>query len=65
MSDKKDYLYYEFETFKAQMAEATALLKKMNEAANYMRWQYEMDETMKEFEREVNDASGWLSSWCG
>jgi len=61
----KDYLYYEFEEFKKQMAEATALLKKMNEAANYMRWQYEMDETMKEFEREVADASGWLSSWCG
>lgn len=60
-----DDLYYEFETFKAQMAEATALLKKMNQAANYMRWQYEMDEVMKEFEREIADASGWLSSWCG
>jgi len=59
-----DDLYYEFETFKAQMAEATALLKKMNQAANYMRWQYEMDEVMKEFEREIADASGWLSSWC-
>ena len=65
MSDKKDYLYYEFEEFKKQMEEATALLTKMNEAANYMRWQYEMDETMKAFEREVQDASGWLSSWCG
>ena len=65
MSDKKDYLYYEFEEFKQQMAEATALLKKMNEAATYMRWQYEMDEVMKEFEREVDTANGWLSSWCG
>ncbi len=65
MSDKKDYLYYEFETFKAQMAEATELLKKMNEAAEYMRWQYEMDEVMKEFEKEVDRANGWLSSWCG
>ncbi len=65
MSDKKDYLYYEFEEFKQQMAEATALLKKMNEAAEYMRWQYEMDEVMKEFEKEVERADGWLSSWCG
>lgn len=65
MSDKKDYLYYEFETFKAQMAEATELLKKMNEAAEYMRWQYEMDEVMKEFEKEIDRANGWLSSWCG
>jgi len=60
-----DDLYYEFDEFKEQMAEATALLKKMNQAANYMRWQYEMDEVMKEFEKEVADASGWLSSWCG
>ena len=60
-----DDLYYEFDKFKEQMAEATALLKKMNEAANFMRWQYEMDEVMKEFEREIADASGWLSSWCG
>jgi len=65
MSDEKDYLYYEFETFKAQMAEATELLKKMNEAAEYMRWQYEMDDVMKEFEKEVQRADGWLSSWCG
>lgn len=67
MSDEKEksYLDYDFATFKEQMEEATALLKKMNEAANFMRWQYEMDETMKEFEREVADASGWLSSWCG
>lgn len=68
MSDdkkEKSYLDYDFHTFREQMAEATALLKKMNEAANYMRWQYEMDEAFKEFEREVADASGWLSSWCG
>lgn len=62
---EKSYLDYDFKTFKAQMEEATFLLKKMNEAANYMRWQYEMDEVFKEFEREVQDASGWLSSWCG
>lgn len=60
-----DQEYYEFSEFKAQMAEVTALLKKMNVAANHMRWQYEMDEAFKEFEREVQDASGWLSSWCG
>jgi hypothetical protein len=67
MSDKKEksYMDYDFNEFRKQMAEATGLLKKMNEAANYMRWQYEMDEVMKEFEREVSDASGWLSSWCG
>jgi hypothetical protein len=67
MSEKKEksYMDYDFETFKAQMEEATALLKKMNEAATYMRWQYEMDEVMKEFEREVSTAGGWLSSWCG
>lgn len=67
MSDKKEksYLDYDFKTFKAQMSEATKLLKEMNEAATYMRWQYEMDEVMKEFEREVDTANGWLSSWCG
>lgn len=67
MSDEKEksYMDYDFATFKEQMEEATAILKKMNEAANYMRWQYEMDEVMKEFEREVADANGWLSSWCG
>jgi hypothetical protein len=67
MSDKKEksYMDYDFNEFRKQMAEATDLLKKMNEAANYMRWQYEMDEVMKEFEKEVSDASGWLSSWCG
>jgi len=60
-----DYKYYEWAEFREQMADVTAKLKKMNEAANYMRWQYEMDEAFKEFEREVQDASGWLSSWCG
>jgi hypothetical protein len=67
MSDKKEksYLDYDFAEFLTQMAEATALLKKMNEAATYMRWQYEMNEVMKEFEREVDTAHGWLSSWCG
>ncbi len=67
MSDKKEksYLDYDFKTFKAQMSEATKLLKEMNEAATYMRWQYEMDEVMKEFEREVDTVNGWLSSWCG
>jgi len=67
MSEKKEksYMDYDWETFRAQMTEATALLKQMNEAANFMRWQYEQDEAFKEFEREVQDASGWLSSWCG
>jgi hypothetical protein len=68
MSDdkkEKSYLDYDFAEFLTQMAEATALLKKMNEAANYMRWQYEMNDVMKEFEKEVDNASGWLSSWCG
>lgn len=64
MSDKS-YLDYDYEEFRKQMAEVTANLKKMNEAAEYMRWQYEMDEAFKEFEREVQAASGWLSSWCG
>lgn len=62
---EKSYLDYDFYTFKEQMKEATEILKKMNEAANYMRWQYEMDEVMKEFNNEVQTASGWLSSWCG
>jgi hypothetical protein len=62
---EKSYMDYDFNEFKKQMAEVTANLKKMNEAANYMRWQYEMDEAFKEFEREVADASGWLASWCG
>lgn len=67
MSDKKEksYMDYDFAEFLTQMAEATALLKKMNEAATYMRWQYEMNDVMKEFEREVDTAGGWLSSWCG
>lgn len=63
MSDL-EYEYYEWEKFREQMAEVTAKLKQMNKAAKYMRWQYEMDEAFKEFEREVQDASGWLSSWC-
>ena len=66
MSDlDKEFTYYEFSEFKEKMKSATALLKQMNIMANHMRWQYEMDEAMKEFEREVQDASGWLSSWCG
>jgi hypothetical protein len=66
MSDlDKEFTYYEFSDFKEKMKQATALLKQMNVMANHMRWQYEMDEAMKEFEREVQDASGWLSSWCG
>lgn len=64
MSELDDQ-YYEWAEFRQQMAEVTAKLKQMNKAANYMRWQYEMDEAFKEFEREVQDASGWLSSWCG
>jgi hypothetical protein len=60
-----DDLYYDWEQFRKEMAEATSLLKKINMAANYMRWQYEMDEAMQEFEKEVQCASGWLSSWCG
>ena len=66
MSDEHPkWLDYDFHTFKKQMEEATATLKKMNEAATYMRWQYEMDEVFKEFEKEVQTASGWLASWCG
>jgi hypothetical protein len=67
MSEKKEksYMDYDFAEFKEQMSQATALLKEMNEAANYMRWQYEMDDAFKEFEKEMHDASGWLSSWCG
>lgn len=65
MEDRPKYLDYDFHTFKEQMKEATATLKKMNEAAEYMRWQYEMDEVMKEFEKEVDRAGGWLASWCG
>jgi hypothetical protein len=66
MSDlDNEFVYYEFSEFKEKMEQATALLKQMNVMANHMRWQYEMDEVMKEFEREVQDASGWLSSWCG
>lgn len=65
MSDKeKSYLDYEYETFRKQMSEATALLKEMNEAANYMRWQNKMDDDFKDFENEIQNASGWLSSWC-
>lgn len=63
----KDWIGYEWDEFRAQMAEATATLKKMNEAANAMRWQYDVenDEVWEEFTRELNDAKGWLSSWCG
>lgn len=59
-----DYISYDFEEFKKQMAEATALLKKMNEANLHMRWQYPMDEVFEEFQSELNTAEGWLSSWC-
>ena len=69
MSDEnnkeKSYLDYEWEDFRAQMEEATDLLRKMNEAANYMRWQYEKDFVFKAFEKEMYDAQGWVSSWCG
>jgi hypothetical protein len=66
MSDlDKEFVYYEFHEFKEKMAQVTDLLKQMNVMANRMRWQYEMDEAFKEFEREIQDASGWLSSWCG
>lgn len=66
MSDEKEksYLDYDFEKFRKQMNDATALLKQMNEAATYMRWQYETDEAWKDFEREMSIAEGWLSSWC-
>lgn len=65
MSDKS-YLDYDWDEFRKQMAEVTANLKKMNEAANYMRWQHEMDEAFQEFEKEMNEAAnGWLASWCG
>ena len=62
---EKSYMDFNFEDFKQQMAEATSLLSKMNEAATYMRWQYEMDEVMEAFKKEVEIANGWLSSWCG
>jgi hypothetical protein len=67
MSEKeeKPWLYYEFDEFRKQMAEATATLKKMNEAAVAMRWQYETDEDWEEFVKEMSIAEGWLSSWCG
>jgi hypothetical protein len=58
-------LYYDFEEFKKQMSETTDLLKKMNEAATYMRWQHETDEGWEKFEKEMYIARGWLSSWCG
>lgn len=63
--EKDDLGYYDWTEFREQMAEVTAKLKEMNVAANRMRWQYEMDEAFKEFEREIQEASGWLSSWCG
>ena len=66
MSDKKEksVLDYDFETFKQQMIEATELLKEMNEAATYMRWQYDMEKELDAFQKEVNIADGWIHSWC-
>ncbi len=66
MSDEKEksFICYDFETFRAQMAEATKLLNKMNEAATAMRWQYETDKEWDDFARELSIADGWLSSWC-
>lgn len=67
MSDnKKSYLDYDFSTFREQMAEATATLKKMNEAAIAMRWQYNMenDAEWENFKSQISTAEGWLSSWC-
>ena len=63
---EKSYLDYDFSTFREQMAEATATLKKMNEAATAMRWQYNMenDAEWQDFQRQLNIAEGWLSSWC-
>jgi len=65
--DEKDFLTYEWDEFRERMAEATTTLRKMNEAAIAMRWQYDMenDEAWNEFKRELSDAQGWLSSWCG
>ena len=67
MSDKKEksVLDYDFETFKQQMIEATELLKEMNGAATYMRWQYNMEQELSAFQKEVDIASGWINSWCG
>jgi hypothetical protein len=67
MSDEKEksYLDYDFEEFRRQMSEATVLLKKMNEAAIYMRWQYPTDKEWEKFANEMSTANGWLSSWCG
>lgn len=66
MSEEKEqsYLDYDFEDFRERMIDATKLLKKMNAAANAMRWQYEMGAAMEEFTKELNEANGWLSSWC-
>jgi len=66
-TNEKDYLSYEWDEFRDQMRQATKLLAKMNEAANAMRWQYpiEDDTAWEEFVRELYDAKGWLSSWCG
>jgi hypothetical protein len=66
MSDEKEksYMSYSFEEFRQQMAEATKLLAKMNEAATYMRWQYETDAEWDEFARQLAVSEGWLSSWC-
>jgi len=63
---EKSYLDYDFSTFREQMAEATATLKKMNNAATAMRWQYDVenDEAWEKFKSELNTAEGWLSSWC-
>ena len=67
MSDnKKSYLDYDFSEFLTQMAEATKILKQMNEAATAMRWRYNMenDPVWEKFQSEMNIAEGWLSSWC-
>ena len=65
MSDYHDF-EYDWVTFRAQMAEATATLKKMNNAATAMRWQYDVenDEAWEKFKSELNTAEGWLSIWC-
>lgn len=61
MSDSK---YYDFNVFKQQLETATELLKEMNEAATYMRWQYDLEKELEAFKHEVDVADGWIQSWC-
>lgn len=59
-----DNLDYDFYEFKAQMEQATALLKKMNNASRAMHWQFGEPDYYENFVREMNEAQGWMSSHC-